>query len=172
MCCSQAVGRPRLAWAARSRSEGGLGHGALPPVLQRKREQVVQACERCRRSRLKCDSARPCGRCARSLQVCVDWRVKRRRRGTEIDGSPEGSPDGDKETSGYSWEELLGNPEEGELQLWPRLADETASEESIAGGGWEELEWEEVVEGSGAGGRGECNDQLSAELYGVKGFFL
>ena len=82
--------------------------------------------------------------------MCVDWQVKRRRSGKEIEGSAEGRPDEDKETSGYSWEELLGNLEECELQLWPLLADETASEESSAGGGWVELEWEEVVEGSGA----------------------
>ncbi|EKX47578.1 hypothetical protein GUITHDRAFT_106565 [Guillardia theta CCMP2712] len=41
--------------------EPGLGQEALPLMLQRKREQVVQACERCRRSRLKCDSVRPYG---------------------------------------------------------------------------------------------------------------
>ncbi|EKX47561.1 hypothetical protein GUITHDRAFT_106548 [Guillardia theta CCMP2712] len=131
-------------------SEGGLGHGALPPVLQRRREQVVQACERCRRSRLKCDSVRPCSRCVRSLHMCVDWRVKRRRSGKEDEGRQEGIEDEDKNTNGYSWEDLLVNPEVGKLQPWTGLADEAASEESIEGGWWEELALEEVAEGSGA----------------------
>ncbi|EKX39723.1 hypothetical protein GUITHDRAFT_114220 [Guillardia theta CCMP2712] len=58
--------------------EGGLPLGVDLQGYQRRREQVTQACERCRRSRLKCDPERPCGRCVRSGQACLDgWRRRR-----------------------------------------------------------------------------------------------
>ena len=49
-----------------------------PFLVQRKREQVLQACESCRKSRLKCDEQRPCTRCERRQELCVDGQRKRR----------------------------------------------------------------------------------------------
>eukprot|EP00960_Hanusia_phi_P025367 744858-Hanusia_phi.AAC.1 len=79
--------------------EAGLEYEAPASSLQRKREQVVQACERCRRSRLKCDTERPCRRCTRVEEECVDGQGKRKRGG--------GSKAEGAGTSGGSWVDLL-----------------------------------------------------------------
>jgi len=42
---------------------------------KKRRRLVSRACENCRKSKLKCDEARPCGRCARNGQaeLCSEW---------------------------------------------------------------------------------------------------
>ncbi|KAK3309843.1 uncharacterized protein B0T15DRAFT_386897 [Chaetomium strumarium] len=79
-------------------------------VIVRKRRRPALACEQCRRRKVKCDRANPCGPCQRSsLEVCT-YRPERARTVEKINNGgppPHGSRDLDRETSISDWQRQL-----------------------------------------------------------------
>eukprot|EP00960_Hanusia_phi_P056303 763223-Hanusia_phi.AAC.2 len=146
--------------------EGELQGDVVLSSLQRKREQVVQACERCRRSRVKCDTERPCQRCKRGGKECVDGQGKRNR----FLKTEEQNREDEEGASEESWEDLLisggdlelaeGEREEvedgartgmGSLESWlndipesfsEMIANEIPDPQGDEGGCWGEM-WED-----------------------------
>jgi hypothetical protein len=80
-------------------------------VIVRKRRRPALACEQCRRRKVKCDRASPCGPCQRSSLERCTYRPERSRTVETINsrGPPSraGNPRSDGETSISDWQRQL-----------------------------------------------------------------